>query len=95
LKDQIFKSFRLFFYTPKCYCSNEKVYIIGGNKIDASDNTNNFVEALDTMSGMIVNASNQFLPLANGGLSYACLIALPEDDAFVVTGGEIYALNGS
>jgi len=71
-------------------------YIIGGNKIDASDHTNNFVEALDTKSGRIVKASNQFLPYhANGGLSYACLIALPEYDTLVVTGGEIYALNGS
>jgi hypothetical protein len=43
-----------------------------------------------------VKASNQFLPYhANGGLSYACLIALPEYDTLVVTGGEIYALNGS
>ena len=41
-----------------------------------------------------MNASNAMLPNDNGGLSFACLISLPEDDAFVITGGEIYNMNG-
>jgi hypothetical protein len=65
------------------------VYILGGTRIDNLDNSNNYVEVLDTRNGSIANASDNFYPIANGGLRFTCLIALPEDDAFVVTGGEI------
>ncbi len=65
------------------------MYILGGTRIDNLDNSNNYVEVLDTRNGSIANASDNFYPAANGGLRVPCLIALPEDDAFVVTGGEI------
>ena len=63
-----------------------QIYITGGAKIDALDNNNNYVEALDTRTGLV---SSQLLPAANGGLAHTCVIALPEDNSFVVTGGEI------
>ena len=66
-----------------------QIYITGGAKIDALDNNNNYVEALDTRTGLVANVSSQLLPAANGGLAHTCVIALPEDNSFVVTGGEI------
>jgi hypothetical protein len=57
------------------------------------DNSNNYVEALDTRNGSIANASDNFYPVANGGLCFHCLIALPEDDAFVVTGVKVSVKN--
>ena len=71
-----------------------QVYITGGIKIDALDDNNNFVEALDTKTGLVTTVSNQLLPSASGGLNLACLIPLPEDNSFVVTGGEIFSYNG-
>ncbi len=65
------------------------MYITGGSKVDPIDSNNNFVEVLDTNTGAIQNASNQLFPPANGGLVVACLISLPELDAFVTTGGRI------
>ena len=62
--------------------------------MDPIDSYNNFVEVLDTNTGAIQNASNQMFPHATGGLSYSCLISLPEDNAFVITGGEIFTLPG-
>lgn len=70
------------------------VYVIGGNIIDYSDSRNNFVEVIDTKSGEVSQNSNVLFPSANGGLSFACLVALPEEDAFVITGGEVYRRYG-
>jgi hypothetical protein len=66
-----------------------QVYILGGTLLDSVDDNNNFVEVMDTRNGTIVKSSDHFYPVAKGGLGYACLIALPEDNAFVVIGGEI------
>ena len=41
-----------------------------------------------------ITAVKCFIVLAPGGLSFSCQIALPEMDAFVITGGEIYNFNG-
>ena len=68
-----------------------QVYITGGTKIDVLDNYNNYVEALDTRTGLVANVSNQLLPSGSGGLTFACLIALPEDNSFAVTGGQIFS----
>ena len=68
-----------------------QIYITGGAKIDALDNNNNYVEALDTRTGLVANFSNQLLPSGSGGLTFACLIALPEDNSFAVTGGQIFS----
>ena len=72
-----------------------EVYVIGGNYIDISDSNNNFVEVVDTNTGAISQVSHSLYPLASDGLSFACLIALPEENAFVITGGEVYQPTGS
>ncbi len=78
-------------FVYKLFCF--QVYIVGGVKSDPIDDNNNFVEVLDTNTGEIQNTSTQMFPNANGGLSFACVISLPEDNAFVITGGEIYSYN--
>ena len=69
----------------------QQVYVTGGVKVDALDANNNYVESVDTRTGLVASVSNRLLPAANGGLAFACLIALPEDNSFVVTGGEIFS----
>ena len=48
---------------------------------------------MDTASGAISIASNSLLPSGNGGLLRACIIPLPEKNAFVVTGGLLYDMS--
>ena len=67
---------------------------MGGAKIDPIDYTNNFVEVMDTITGTITKVSDQLLPTSSVGLAGTCLIGLPEEDAFVVTGGQVYNFRG-
>ena len=48
----------------------------------------NYVEILDIPSGSITNATAGLYPFLDFGFTAACLIPLPENDAFVITGGE-------
>jgi hypothetical protein len=72
----------------------QQVYIIGGMIIDSSDGNNNFVEVLNISDGSVSKISNNLYPFSNGGLYFACLVALPEDNSFIITGGEEYHLPG-
>ena len=68
-----------------------QVYIIGGSLKSSTDpRQNNYVEVLDIRSGTISNATSGLYPPMAGGLSFSCLIPLPESNSFVMTGGEKY-----
>ena len=67
---------------------DENAYAYGAN----SDN--NYVEVMDTRTGLVSVASTNFLPSGSGGLSFACLIPLPEKNSFVVTGGSLEVKGG-
>ena len=41
-------------------------------------------------NGSISNVPSSLYPPLGGGLTYSCLIPLPDYDAFVITGGEKY-----
>ena len=71
-----------------------KAFIIGGEIYGPADENNNFVEVLDIKNGSVSTVSNKLYPFSNGGLYFACLAALPEENSFIITGGEQYRRAG-
>ena len=71
-----------------------KVYIIGGEIFQTEDEFNNYVEVLDTNNGSVSKVSSTLYPYSNGGLYFACLVALPDENNFIITGGEEYRESG-
>jgi hypothetical protein len=67
-----------------------QVYIFGGAIAAPSERNNSYVEEFDTRRRTIQTVS-EFLPVyGTGGLANsACLIAMPDEYAFAITGGII------
>ena len=68
-----------------------KVYVFGGAITPTTSPNNGFAEEIDTKTGEIRNVS-EYLSVygSSGGLaSSTCMISMPDENAFAMTGGII------